>query len=107
MKFIFKGGNPMGKIKQFTILALLVGGMLLAGGISYAQTGSGYDLSWGTVDGGGDTATGGGYSLSGTAGQPDTGTTMTGGGYSLAGGFWNSSSLGGNEKVYLPIVIKN
>ncbi|MBI5863043.1 MAG: hypothetical protein HZB38_00750 [Planctomycetes bacterium] len=49
----------------------------------------GYDLSWYTIDGGGETySLGGGYELGGTIGQPDAGAAMTGGGYELSGGFW-------------------
>lgn len=51
-----------------------------------------YDLSWNTIDGGGGmNSTGGGFSLSGTIGQPDASsfsTPMTGGGFTLVGGFW-------------------
>jgi hypothetical protein len=51
------------------------------------QAGSGYDLTWSTIDGGGMMfSTGGGYSLGGTIGQPDAGV-MNNGGYSLTGGF--------------------
>ncbi len=46
-----------------------------------------YDLSWYTVDCGGGTSTGGTFSLTGTAGQPDAGA-MSGGTFSLSGGFW-------------------
>jgi hypothetical protein len=46
-----------------------------------------FAIDWHTIDGGGGTSAGGGYSLSGTIGQPDAGT-MSGGGFSLAGGFW-------------------
>jgi hypothetical protein len=46
-----------------------------------------YAMEWFTIDGGGGTSTGGGYSVSGTIGQPDAGTT-SGGNYSLDGGFW-------------------
>jgi len=46
-----------------------------------------YDISWWTIDGGGNTSSGGSYSLSGTIGQPDSGT-LTGGTYKLEGGFW-------------------
>jgi hypothetical protein len=55
-----------------------------------AASGQTYDLSWYTVDGGGEMfTTGGNFELSGTIGQPDASTTvMTGGGYELAGGFW-------------------
>lgn len=48
-----------------------------------------YSIDWHTIDGGGGTSTGGGYSLSGTIGQPDAGGPMTGGNYSLTGGFWS------------------
>jgi len=49
-----------------------------------------FDLFWHTIDGGGDMwTTGGDFELSGTIGQPDTGTTaMTGGDFELTGGFW-------------------
>jgi hypothetical protein len=57
----------------------------LAPGAALAQ----YDLSWYTVDGGGDMwTTGGTFELSGTIGQPDAGVVMTGGTFELTGGFW-------------------
>src|SRR6185503_17960873 len=46
-----------------------------------------YSIDWFTIDGGGGTSTGGVYSVSGTIGQPDTGS-MSGGNFSLDGGFW-------------------
>ena len=46
-----------------------------------------YSLDWSTIDGGGGTSTGGVYSVSGTAGQPDTGA-MSGGNFTVEGGFW-------------------
>jgi len=49
--------------------------------------GQSYSIDWHTIAGGGGTSTGGGYSVSGTIGQPDAGT-MSGSNYSLAGGFW-------------------
>jgi hypothetical protein len=68
------------------------------------QSGSGYDLSWYTIDGGGAMfSTGGSYSLGGTAGQPDAGL-LTGGGYSLLGGFWGGAAPAYN--VYLPVVLR-
>ena len=45
-------------------------------------------IDWHTVDGGGGTSTGGGYTVSGTIGQPDAGAPMTNGQYSVTGGFW-------------------
>ncbi len=47
-----------------------------------------YDLSWHTVDGGGDASTGAAFSLAGTIGQPDAGAPMSSGAFSLIGGFW-------------------
>jgi hypothetical protein len=47
-----------------------------------------YSIDWYKIAGGGGTITGAVYSLSGTIGQPDTGT-MTGGNFTLIGGFWS------------------
>ena len=51
-----------------------------------------YDLSWHTIDGGGEMfSTGGTYELSGTIGQPDASmVAMVGANYELTGGFWPS-----------------
>lgn len=68
-----------------TILALF--GSVLAGATSaLAQS---YSIDWFTIDGGGGTSTGGGYSVSGTIGQPDAGVSSSGN-YSLIGGFWGA-----------------
>lgn len=47
-----------------------------------------YSIEWSTIDGGGGTSSGGGYSVSGTIGQSDAGGPMTNGQYSVTGGFW-------------------
>ena len=89
------------------IISVMAGAALLAGplGVALAQTGSGYDLTWHTIDGGGTTtATGGAYSLSGSIGQPDAGS-QTGGGYVLRGGFWTAPDH--LRQVYLPLVKRN
>jgi hypothetical protein len=80
---------------------------LLLASAALAQSGGGYDLSWSTVDGGGGTqSSGGGYSLGGTAGQPDAGL-LTGGDYTLAGGFWPGGALAVPAyRVYLPLVAR-
>jgi len=62
-----------------------------------------YAITWWTIDGGGGTSTGGGYTLSGTIGQPDAGT-MTDGSYTLVGGFWGFDS---QHFIYLPLILKN
>jgi hypothetical protein len=70
-------------------LALFTALVMIA---SFARAQS-YSLEWFTVDGGGGTSTGGGYSLSGTIGQPDAGGAMTGGNFTLTGGFWSFLSV--------------
>ena len=87
-------------------LTLVVASAALAQAGHSASTApsTGYDLSWNTIDGGGGTSTGGGYTLVGTSGQPDAGPLMNGGGYSLAGGFWGGAM--NQYQVYLPVVIK-
>jgi hypothetical protein len=59
---------------------------------SFARAQS-YSLEWFTIDGGGGNSTGGGYSLSGTIGQPDAGGPLTGGNFTLTGGFWSFLSV--------------
>ena len=57
-------------------------------------------------NGGGGSASGGGFVLRGTIGQPDA--ALSGGeGYDLIGGFWNGGLAGsdGNHRVYLPLVL--
>lgn len=45
-----------------------------------------YSIDWYSIDGGGGTSTGGGYTLTGTIGQPDAGK-LAGGSFVLTGGF--------------------
>jgi hypothetical protein len=93
-------------LAPLVVLALLVAGVAIV----YAQSGGGFDLTWNTLDNGGVTfASGGGYTLGGTAGQPDA-ATWSGGGYTLVGGFWHAASAGaapGEGKVYLPVIVKD
>ena len=79
---------------------------------SYAQSdggtlaGTGYDLSWSTVDNGGATsASSGGYELGGTIGQPDAGTLAGSNGCTLSGGFWALAPTA--HRIFLPVVIRN
>ena len=90
------------------VLLLLSTGLFGRPVLARAETAVGYVLSWWTVDGGGVSNQGsGGYSLSGTAGQPDA-VTWSGGDYSLTGGFWSGSSGAGEafENLYLPVLLK-
>jgi len=93
------------------VLTLAIASTALAQASSRAPTppGSGYDLSWNTIDGGGDVSMGDGYTLMGTIGQPDAGRLLNGGSYVLAGGFWAESGqilVASSHFVYLPVVIK-
>mgnify|MGYP001079096549 CR=1 FL=1 len=85
---------------------LLVTGLSLVASTVLAQSGSGYELSWWTVDGGGREMSGGEYTLAGTVGQPDA-NTLTAGRYTLAGGFWGGGAVAMVHDVYLPLVIRN
>jgi hypothetical protein len=99
----------MKQSRLIPVLPALAALLLFAGGIAAqgpAGSTAGYDLSWWTADGGGQIfSTGGGYSLGGTAGQPDAGL-LTGPGYSLAGGFWSGGVAAGSYRVYLPVVLR-
>ncbi|MCH2519536.1 MAG: hypothetical protein MK210_15270 [Dehalococcoidia bacterium] len=78
-----------------TVLAAVAAALALSAALATAQTGGGFDLSFSTTEAGA-TSTGGGFSVNGTAGQPDA-VTSTGGAFSLQGGF-----LGGAISVATP-----
>ncbi|MFM9996197.1 MAG: hypothetical protein ACKVU4_10390 [Phycisphaerales bacterium] len=65
--------------------------ILLGASNAAAQMGPGLDLTWNTYDGGGGVSTGGGFTVTGTIGQPDAGG-MAGAPYEVRGGFWGSPS---------------
>ena len=80
--------------------------LLLLTSVALAQGGGPYDLSWSTVDEGGQTfSMGGAYELGGTVGQPDAGC-MEGGAYLLCGGFWPGSGVEPGYPAYIPLVLK-
>ncbi len=65
-----------------------------------------FSLPWWTVDSGGGASQGGGYTLTGTIGQPEAGTLLSGNVYTLAGGFWGTGSPYTGTEVFLPIVTR-
>jgi hypothetical protein len=86
------------------LLLLAAAALLLPGLVEAAPTQpQAYQLEWWTVDGGGGSASGGSYSLSGTSGQPEAGA-LSGGGYALTGGFWYQASSG--STIYAPLVVR-
>ena len=96
----------MRKNKQRLPAILVIAGLLLLSfSVVLAQTSNGYDLTWWTVDGGGDTATGGGFTLSGTVGQPEPGPMLTGGDFKLTSGFW-PGGLEAFGELFLPLVLR-
>jgi hypothetical protein len=65
----------------------LLGAIGMIGALAPAASAQ-LSISWFTIDSGGGTSSGGGFTLSGTIGQPDASTTLTGGTFTLTGGFW-------------------
>jgi hypothetical protein len=87
------------------LIIALAAMLLMPPDVVAKANGSGYDLSWWTIDGGGitDNRGEGGYSLGGTAGQPDA-ARWSGGGYTLVGGFWVGAMV--EYAIYLPLVLR-
>lgn len=86
---------------------VLTSGLVLAlsMGIVYAQSAGGYNLSWWTIDGGGDQVSAGSYVLEGTVGQPDASAPLIAGGYELTGGYWNGEEATSSH-IYLPLLAR-
>ena len=91
------------KIRLLWITIVLIA-VLATVSLAAAQSQNGYSIDWWTVDGGGGTSAGAGYSLSGTIGQPDAGA-MSGGGYTLTGGYWGAA-VASSFNVYLPLAVR-
>lgn len=94
-------------MRRTLLVALTILAMLVVVSLASAQSGQ-WDLTWFTIDGGGTTSsTGDGFALSGTIGQPDTGS-LSGGVYTLKGGFWGGMAGWGapTSTVYLPLIRK-
>lgn len=86
-------------VRVALILAVIL--LLGVGSIGLAQNGM-LHVDWWTVDGGGGTASGGIYSVSGTIGQPEAGGISSGGPYSISGGFWGPATDG--PDLFLPFI---
>jgi hypothetical protein len=93
-------------MKKVTIMLLALALVLGSAWVLHAAPGSSSLPSW-TVDGGGGESSGDGYTLAGTAGQPDAGL-LAGGGHVLGGGFWGGGMLTGVVyEAYLPLVLRD
>lgn len=95
-------GNVRGTLLKTALIGLLLAFALLGQAPPAAsQGGSGYEITWWTVDGGGTAHLGGGaYALGATAGQPDA-QAVVAGDYTLCGGFWPRSA---RYRIYLPLL---
>ena len=94
-------------MKKTLVAVWLLALLLSLSWVGLASPGA-LSIPWYTVDGGGGTSTGGGYTVSGTAGQPDAGL-LTGGEYRLGGGFWGGGEvvLAPGFEYYLPLVMRS
>jgi hypothetical protein len=93
-------------MKKVLILIVLV---LLLFSAVIVVAGNSYSIPWWSIDGGAQTSSGDGFSLSGIAGQPDAGLAMTGGDYGVTGGYWSAAESEDPEqelKVYLPFIVR-
>ena len=99
-----KRGESLTAYKRLILVAVLLGLLIvLSSTLAHAQ--DGYEVSWWTVDGGGQSVSSEGrYTLGGTAGQCDAGI-LEGGGYTLVGGFWSGAKV--EYLVCLPLALRN
>ena len=96
-------------MKRRLLLLLLILMLLIVSGESRvrAQTGSGFDLTWSTIDGGGVIhSRGGAFQISASLGQPDAGQPMQGGAYTLTGGFWAGLPAQSEYRIFLPLAVR-
>lgn len=88
-------------MRRIALIVLFAAGLL---GVVLAATG--YDLSWWSADGGGGHSAGGGFTLEGSAGQPDAGT-LAGGAFVLRGGILEGGAVAsGGARVFVPVLVR-
>jgi hypothetical protein len=73
-------------INPVTLALMLVAALCAAP--AHAQSGGDFDLTWYSVDGGGEQASAGDLVVFGTVGQTDVDQRAVGGGFTVVGGFW-------------------
>jgi hypothetical protein len=99
-----KRGESLMAHKRLILVGALLGLLLvLSSTLAYPE--DGYEVSWWTVDGGGQSVSSEGrYTLGGTAGQCDAGI-LGGGDYTLVGGFWSGAKV--EYLLCLPLALRN
>ena len=91
-------------IKKTLLIALLIASILL---VAFTVN-QNYEIDWWSLDGGGGTSSGDGFSISGIIGQQDAGPALTDGTYTAIGGYWAASLAPvqpANPKVLLPLLM--
>ncbi len=74
-----------------------------------AQSGSGFNLGWSAVPGGGGASAGGSYTLQGAIGQHDVdGPSMRGAKFGMRSGFWAPPEAPAviSPRTYLPLIMR-
>jgi hypothetical protein len=87
-------------MKLFRTLRHSALGIGLIAALSESASAQHYSSDWSTLDGGGGTSTGGGYTLNGTIGQPDAGAS-SGGLFTLHSGFWVFDPVTGLPRLFI------
>ena len=90
----------MRKAKVILGLLVLILSLMLAGS---ALAANGFAIPRSVIGGGGQQATGGGYILNSTIGEPIASDLTVGATYGLSSGFWWPREY----KVYLPLVVRD
>lgn len=78
-------------IQKLTVACLF---LFVCGITALAQAGGTFSITYSTVANGGDTSSGGPFSVIGTVGQSTAGNSSSGGGFSIAPGFWPGEASG-------------
>ena len=79
---------------------ILIGGLILAENTLAAN---GFAIGRNVIGGGGQGATGGGFILNGTVGEPIASALNVGTSHGLSSGFWWPREF----RIYLPLVLRN
>ena len=77
--------------------------LLLVTGTAIAQ--GTLSVPWSHVPAGGGQATGGTFSIAGSAGQPAA-ASLSGGTYSLKGGYWTGQAKDEGGTLFLPLIVR-
>lgn len=96
----------MNYLSRYRVLVLIAISLLLLANSNstVASSGAGYTIDWFEVNSG-SVSTGGGFRLTGVAGQPDA-RSSNGGTYKLGGGFFPSPDARETYPVFLPLALR-